>query len=79
MAEIRRLDTGAEARGYVVALLRDLLALAEDGDLLAAHVCVKFADDRSLQRHSAGEYNTHDVVAALEYMKFDLIACGRDG
>lgn len=74
MAELVKLDPMKEARRYVVDTLREALRRAEAGEFASVHLCLFRTDDGSMERQSSGQYNVHEVVAALELAKFGLIA-----
>lgn len=72
MAEIVELPKNRDAENRVTQKLRDVLARAEAGEFVSAHLCL-FRPDGDMERHSAGAYETTQVVAALEIAKHLLI------
>jgi hypothetical protein len=72
-ASVVKIDTAAESRPHIVALLRQILERAELGDFSSVHIFAVSQNRESLERFAAGAYNTSEAVAALEIAKHMLI------
>lgn len=72
-AVVRELKPNADAQLGIVEMLREHLARAESGMFRSVHILSFEIEDDAMLRHSAGDYSTHDVIAALEEAKVLLV------